>query len=97
MASGDDGGNGRDKLLRAFLILAGASMVAFPISVLLHNLIYGLLIEWFGPQVWDRLGLGDEPVFFVIAVFVCPIGFLVGAVGSGVLLIRRWLSRRSRP
>ena len=93
----DDGGEGRDKLLRVFLILAAASLVGFPISVLLHNVIYGLLIEWFGPQVWGTLGLGDEPVFFIIAVFVCPIGFLVGTVGSVVLLIRRWLTKRGRP
>ena len=32
---------------------------------------------------------GDEPVFFIIAIVVCPIGFLVGAVGSIVLAIRR--------
>jgi hypothetical protein len=31
----------------------------------------------------------EEPVFFIIAIIVCPIGFLVGAIGSIVLTIKR--------
>jgi len=30
----------------------------------------------------------DEPVFFIIAVIICPIGFLVGAIGSIVLGVK---------
>ncbi|MBN1872047.1 MAG: hypothetical protein JW800_05680 [Candidatus Omnitrophica bacterium] len=31
---------------------------------------------------------GDEVVFFAIAVFVCPIAFCIGAIGSIVLFIK---------
>ena len=75
-------------ILKKFLLLTGASAVGIFISVLLHNVIYGLFIHFFGADFWDRIGLGDEPFFFIMAIFICPIGFLVGAVGSIVLAIK---------
>ena len=75
-------------MLKKFLILTGASAAGIPISVVLHNAIYGLFIYWFGADFWDRIGLGDEPFFFIIAIIICPLGFLVGAVGSVVLAIK---------
>ena len=71
---------------KKFLLLTGASAVGFLLFVLLHNAVYGLFIHFFGADFWNG---GDEPVFFVIAIFVCPLGFLVGAVGSIVLAIRQ--------
>jgi len=73
-------------MLKKFLILTGASSAGVVISVLLHNAVYGLFIYFFGADFWNG---GDEPVFFVMAVFICPIGFLVGAVGSIVLALKR--------
>jgi len=75
--------------LKKFFILTGASSTGFFVSFLLHNFIYGLLIYWFGTDFWNG---GDEPFFFVMAVFVCPVGFLVGVVGSIVIAIKE--SRR---
>lgn len=75
-------------ILKKFLILTGASSVGFFVSVSLHNAVYGLFIHWFGVDFWDRIGLADEPVFFIMTIFVCPIGFLVGAVGSIALAIK---------
>ena len=76
--------------LKKFLILTGASSAGVFVSVSLHNVIYGLFILWFGVGFWDRIGVGDEPFFFIMATLVCPIGFLVGAVGSIVLAIKRF-------
>ena len=76
-------------MLKKFLLLTGASAVGIPVSIFLHNAIYGLFIEWFGAGFWDRIGLGDEPFFFIMAIFVCPIGFLVGVVGSIVLATKK--------
>ncbi len=78
----------REKASR-FLMLAGASAAGIVISILLHNLLYGLGIVWFGADFWDRIGLEDEIVFFLMATLVCPIGFLVGAVGSVIVAIRQ--------
>ena len=79
---------------KKFLILTGASAAGVFVSIFLHNAIYGLFIHFFGADFWDRIGLGDEPVFFFMAILVCPIGFLVGAVGSIVLAIRRYRMAR---
>jgi hypothetical protein len=62
-------------ILKKFLLLTGASAVGLPVSILLHNLV-------------SRLFNIEEPVFFLLAIFVCPIGFLVGAVGTIVLAIK---------
>ena len=73
-------------LKKVFLLLTGASAVGFLLFIILHNAIYGLFIYFFGAEFWNG---GDEPVFFIMAIFVCPIGFLVGAVGSIVLALKR--------
>lgn len=75
--------------LKKFLVLTGASAAGFFISVLLHNLIYGLFIFCFGKDFWTNIGLGDEPFFFIIAIFVCPIAFLIGAVGTIYCLLKK--------
>ena len=69
--------------------LQGASAVGIPVGVVLHNLVYGVFIYFFGENFWDRIGISDEPVFFVLAIVVCPIAFLVGTIGSIVLMVRR--------
>ena len=62
-------------ILKKFLLLTGASAVGLPVFVLLHNVVSGLFNI-------------EEPVFFIMAIFVCPIGFLFGAVGTIVLAIK---------
>jgi len=76
-------------LLKRFLLITGASAAGIPIGVVLHNVVYGVFIYFFGENFWDRIGMSDEPVFFVLAIIVCPIAFLVGVVGSIVLTLRR--------
>ena len=78
-----------DRKLKKYLILTAASIVGFVICVILHNVVYGLLIYLFGEDFWDKIGISDEPFFFLLAVFVCPILFLIGVVGSIVLIIKK--------
>jgi len=80
-----------NRVLRRLLILTGASAAGIFVSFILHNLVFGLLIMLFGEGFWERVGIEDEPVFFVLALFVLPIAFIVGVVGSVVLM------RRERP
>ena len=63
-------------MLKGFLLLTGASVVGFPIFAILHNVVGGLLNI-------------EEPVFFIMATMVCPIGFVVGAVGTIVLGVKK--------
>ncbi len=64
-------------MFKIFLILAGTAPAAMVISSILHNVICALAKGF------------EEAVFFIIAVFVCPAVFLVGAIGGIVLIIIR--------
>ncbi len=76
-------------LRRAFL-LAGISAVAMPISAILHNVLYALLIKWFGEDILNKLGSGgDEPFFFILAVIVFPVLFIVSATYGIVTITKR--------
>jgi hypothetical protein len=75
-----------DGMPKKFSLLTGASAVGLPVFAVLHNLVYGLFIMWFGEDFWGAGG--DEPVFFILATMVCPIAFLVGVVGTIVLAIK---------
>ena len=76
----------RRSMIRGFLLLTGAATVGIPVCAVLHNAVYGLFIYWFGAGFWNG---GDEPFFFIMATIVCPLGFIVGVVGSLVLAVRQ--------
>lgn len=84
------------RIQKTFFILTGASAAGIPIFAVLHNLVYALLIALFGEGFWERNGSGgDEPVFFILAVLVCPALFLIGTVGSIVLLVKARTSKQT--
>lgn len=66
------------RLTRKRLLLIVAAWVA---CVVMHNLIYVLFRDSFGPN-------GDEPFFFLLAVVVIPLYFVVSLVYTVVQLIR---------
>ena len=82
---------------KVFLLFMGYSSSGFLVSAVLHNLVYGLFILLFGGDFWESIGLPDEPFFFIIAIIVCPIVFLVGTVGSGVMLHKRKAEKSKEP
>ncbi|MBS3812606.1 hypothetical protein KGY64_02140 [Candidatus Bipolaricaulota bacterium] len=67
--------------LRGFLLLTGGSGAGVFLCILLHNFIYGLFIYAFGEGIWGGVG-GDEPFFFILGLIVCPIGYVVGSLGT---------------
>ncbi len=74
--------------LKAFFLLTAASAAGVFVFVLLHNGFYALAtvgghIPVLGP-VLEFL----HAAFFIIALIVCPLGFLTGVIGSIVLRIR---------
>jgi len=71
--------------LKKFLILTGASAAGFFVSVLLHNFFYALAVIARQIVVLNSLMEIFHVAFFIVAIFVCPIGFLIGVVGSIVL------------
>ena len=84
----------RWRRVKSFLILLAASLVGFPLSVVLHNVFYAL-----AEVASDVVGLSQalgllEVVFFLVALLVCPPGVLIGAVGSVVLALSRYRRKR---
>jgi len=75
-------------MLKKFLILAGGSAVLFFVSVVLHNLFYALGTVIGHITLLKYLVEIIHVAFFLIAVIACPIGFLVGVVGSIVLFVK---------
>jgi hypothetical protein len=76
-------------LLRVFWILAGASTCGFALGSVLHNAFYALATV---TGQWPILSAAMEVLevaFFVIAILLCPVAFLVGTVGAIVLIVRR--------
>ncbi len=69
--------------LKVFLILTGISAIVPLPAAILHNVVYGLMIVLFGEGVWA--GGGDEAFFFILALLVAPILFLISAIGSLIL------------
>ena len=79
---------GERRLRKVFFLLAGASAAGIPIFAVLHNLVYGLFIVWFGKGFWESHGMADEPVFFILAILICPALFVISSAASIVLMIR---------
>ena len=69
------------KLFKTFILIAGMSLGAAIISIFLHNAIYALIMHFWGADF-------EEPVFFIIATIICPLGFAVGIIGSLVIYLR---------
>ena len=74
---------------RKFLLLTGFSSAGFFVFVFLHNAFYALGTITEHIFVLKYLMQALDVAFFVVAVIVCPLGFLVGAVGSMVLFIKK--------
>ena len=72
---------------KRFLILVVASFIGFFVFVFLHNAFYALTILANHIVPLSHLMEAFHVVFFIIAVFLCPATFLVGAVGSIVCAI----------
>ena len=71
--------------LKKYLILTSASALGFFISILLHNIFYGLGIMAKYITLLSYILEALHVIFFLIATIICPIGFLIGTIGSIIL------------
>jgi len=67
-------------MTRRFLTLALISAIAVPVSMVVHNCLAGLLHV-------------EEPVFFLIAVVLAPLGLVVGLAGAAFCAAVAWRRR----
>ena len=75
--------------LKKFLILTGASAAGFFVFALLHNIFYGLEQVTSHITILSYLMKAFEVIFFLIAIFACPIGFLVGVIGTIIMFNKK--------
>lgn len=71
--------------LKKFLMLTGASAVGLIVSVLLHNILYGVSVVVGHITALKYLAGALHVAFFFIAIPICPLAFLIGVAGSIVL------------
>jgi hypothetical protein len=64
-----------------FLALLWHSVQSGVVAFLLHGALYALFWHLACRLIWGHVCAGDEPVFFIILLFVVPAGFIAGAVG----------------
>ena len=69
------------KLFKTFILIAGISLGALVISIFLHNAISALVMHFLGSEF-------EEPVFFIVATIICPLGLAVGVIGSLVMYFK---------
>ncbi len=67
------------RLRRGFLLLTAIATIGTPVSIILHNVVSYLVGIWFGAS--------EEGFFFIMALIVFPILFIVGAAGSIITMI----------
>jgi hypothetical protein len=74
--------------LKRFFLLSGASSAGFFLFILLHNAFYALAVASNHIPVLGSIMEFLHAAFFFMAVPVCPLAFLVGAIGAIVLKFR---------
>jgi len=69
--------------MKTFLLVLIVSLAVLLASILLHNLLSGVLKT-------------EEPVFFFIAVFLAPFGVAVGIIGTIAIWIRGFFPKKRK-
>ena len=80
----------RWRRVKSFFILLVASLAGFLLLAVLQKVLYGLAESASEVVVLVQVLGYLELVFFLIAIFVCPSGVLIGVVGSVVLALSRF-------
>lgn len=79
----------RWRSVKQFGLLLLASAVGFPVAVVLHNVLDVLAGKAGGIAVVEPVLSALAVVFFFVAVFLCPVGSLIGIVGCLVMFVRK--------
>jgi hypothetical protein len=66
---------------RHYLLLLWHSVQSAAVAFCLHGALYALFWHLACRLAFGHVCAGDEPVFFIILLFVIPAGFVAGAVG----------------
>ncbi len=73
--------------VKYFLILLGSSVIGFAVFAVLHNVFYALAEISSGIVALNQVLKFLDAASFLVAIFVCPAGLLIGAIGSVVMAV----------
>jgi len=79
--------------VKYFLILLGSSVIGFAVFAVLHNVFYALAEISSDIVVLNRSLEFLHAVFFLVAIFVCPAGLLIGTIG-GMLTVVAYFNKK---
>jgi len=68
--------------VKYFLILLGGSVIGFAVFAVLHNVFYALAEISSDIVVLSQMLKFLDAASFLVAIFVCPAGLLIGAIGG---------------
>jgi hypothetical protein len=74
---------------RQYVLLLCASVLALAVSVVLHNMLEDLTGNLDGSTLSGRLLVGAGGALLFIAICLCPVGIVIGAIGALV----RWAEK----
>jgi len=80
--------------VKYFLILLGASVIGFAVFAVLHNVFYALAEISSDIVVLSQVLKFLDVASFLVAIFVCPAGLLIGAIGSVVMAVIYFKKKR---
>ena len=69
-----------------YLLLSGFSSASFLLGVVFHNLLYALGTITENLVILNKIINFFEVAFFLVATLICPVGFIVGMVGTVIIL-----------
>lgn len=79
---------GLERELKLALVLTGVGAVGIPLSMILHNAVYALMVFLSNKGVLNLNRGGDEGLFFILALVIFPALLVVSAAFSMVMLWR---------
>lgn len=78
-----------EKKTKRFLMLTALGSTGFFVFIILHNLFYGLGIAVEHIITLKYLMEVLHVISFIIAIFICPLAYLIGTIGTIILFFRK--------
>lgn len=82
--------------VKYFLILLGGSVIGFAVFAVLHNVFYALAEISSDIVVLSQMLKFLDAASFLVAIFVCPAGLLIGVIGGMLTMAAHFKQRQAQ-
>ena len=82
--------------IRKFQIMLFVSLISIIFFILMHNVFYGLAAK--SEDIFILYSILDflSVLFFLIVVYICPIGITIGLIGLAIIFVKKLIKRKSK-